>query len=550
MKIINHKYFYPIILFLLSFLTFYRLMRPGYPSMMDDMHIFRLEQFHKCIKDGQIPCRLVPDAGFGYNYPLFNFYSPLPYAIAEIFHLTGFSFINSIKIVFALIHILGVFGMYCLAKIFWKKEGAFLSSLLFLLAPYQAIDSFVRGAIAESLAINIAPWVILFIYNVIVKNKSKILLSLSIFALLLSHNLTSLSFIPVFAIFSIYLLLKNRKNIISFTVHTLLGLTLSSFFIFPAILEKKFTTVDTMTQGYFYYVAHFATLKQLFISNFWGYSASLWGPVDGMSFQIGYLLWMIPLISLIYIIVTKKIKSNLLFIILFVLSFFYIFLTHSKSTPIWIILDFMKYYQFPWRFLSVVIVLFSFISGSIVYLIKNKKISNLLLIVFSIATILINSNYFKEDIWFPNLTDKEKLSGAKYIEQSGAGLKDYWPNYGKEFPNNFAPTNPLVENDVSITNYYKNSNTVVFTANSKAQSKITLPVVFFPGWKLYINNISQNFNLTKDLGLITFDLPSGQNNIQLKFENTPIRSLSNIISLISIILTIVLFYKYKYEIKK
>ena len=107
-----------ICLFLVSIITFYRLVQPGYFSMMDDMHVFRLNQFDKCLKDGQIPCRCIKDGGMGYGYPLFNYYSPLAYGVAEVFHLTGFSFINSLKIVFALCHIIGIFGMYFFASLF------------------------------------------------------------------------------------------------------------------------------------------------------------------------------------------------------------------------------------------------------------------------------------------------------------------------------------------------------------------------------------------------------------------------------------------------
>jgi len=144
-----------ICLFLISIITFYRLIQPGYFSMMDDMHVFRLDQLDKCLKDGQIPCRFIQDGGMGYGYPLFNYYSPLAYSVAEFFHLTGFSLINSLKITFALCHIVGVFGMYFFASLFWGNLGGFISAIIFLLAPYQATDSFVRGAIAESLAINI-----------------------------------------------------------------------------------------------------------------------------------------------------------------------------------------------------------------------------------------------------------------------------------------------------------------------------------------------------------------------------------------------------------
>jgi uncharacterized membrane protein len=263
-----------ILIFLATVLTFYRLCRPGYFSMMDDMHVFRLDQFDKCLKDGQIPCRFIKDGGMGYGYPLFNYYSPLSYSIAEFFHLFGFNFIDSLKITFSLCHIIGAFGMFFFARIFWGELGAFLSSIIFLFAPYQATDSWVRGAIAESLALNLIPWVFYFLTQFINSKKNKILLTISLTALLLSHNLTSLAIAPVLVIYSIFLLSKNKnlnfKSILDLSIPVLLSLGLSAFFIIPALFEKNLVTVDTMTQGYFQYIIHFVTLNQLFISRFWG----------------------------------------------------------------------------------------------------------------------------------------------------------------------------------------------------------------------------------------------------------------------------------------
>jgi len=95
----------PLLVFLVIILTFFSfksLVRPGYFPMHDDMQPIRVLEMDKCFKDGQIPCRWVPDLGYGYGYPLYIYYSPLAYYLMEIFHLIGFSILNSIKIEFIL----------------------------------------------------------------------------------------------------------------------------------------------------------------------------------------------------------------------------------------------------------------------------------------------------------------------------------------------------------------------------------------------------------------------------------------------------------------
>lgn len=538
-----------ICLLLLSFVTFYRLLRPGYFSMMDEMHIFRLDQFDKCLKDGQFPCRFIKDGGMGYGYPLFNYYSPLAYGVSELFHLTGFSLINSLKITFILCHLIGVFGMYFFTRLFWGNLGGFISAVLFLLSPYQATDSFVRGAISESLAINLIPWVFYFLTKFINSNKNKILLILSLSDLLLSHNLTSLAIAPVLLIYSLFLLFKNKnlnlKSIIKLSIPVLLSVGISSFFLLPAIFEKNLVTVNTMTQGYFQYIIHFATLNQLFISRFWGYGASLWGPIDDMAFSIGLIQWLLPLIAVIFLFFKKKTKEKLPLIILsFLVFIFSVFLTHNKSTFIWKLLPFMAYYQFPWRFLSIAIFAASFVAGSIILLIK-KKWQIFFVTVITLITLFLNFSYFKEDIWYSNITNSQKLSQEEIVKQSGAGLKDYWPKSGQNFPQTFAPNQPITSGKVAITYYLKTSNQIKLNTYVKSDSKITLPLVYFPNWKLYIDNQPTNFQINPDLGLIEFNIASGNHSVFLKLTNTPIRTVANLISLIALALTIIIAIKSK-----
>lgn len=545
-----------ICLFLISFVTFYRLIQPGYFSMMDNMHVFRLDQFDKCLKDGQIPCRFITDGGMGYGYPLFNYYSPLAYIIAEIFHLTGFSLINSLKIVFALCHIIGIFGMFFFASLFWRELGGFISAIIFLFAPYQATDSFVRGALAESLAINIIPWVFYFLTKFINSNKNKFSLIFSLTALLLSHNLISLAIAPVLIIFSLFLLFKNKKlnfkSILKLTIPVLFSIGLSSFFIIPAILEKNLITIDTMTQGYFQYIIHFATLNQLFISRFWGFGASLWGPVDDMAFSVGLAQWLVPLISILFLFLKKKgAEKNKNFAFLFFIIFiFAVFLTHNKSTLIWKIFPFMAFYQFPWRFLSIAIFATSFIAGSIILLINNQKLKITAVIFISFTTILLNFSYFKEDIWYSNLTDSQELSSDRILAQSGAGLKDYWPKYGQNFPTAFAPNYPITSSGVVVNYYVKKSNKVILTAIANSDSQITLPLVYFPNWQLYIDGQKSDFQIDQNLGLIKFNLSPGNHSISLKLKNTPVRTVANLISLVSLVSIIIINIKQKRKNEK
>lgn len=525
-----------LVLFLLSFLSVWRLCRSGYPSMQDDIQVFRLEQFDQCLKDGQIPCRYISDGGLGYGYPLYNFYSPLPYGVAEIFHLFGLSFIDSVKISFIIPAFLRTFGMYFLASAFFGTSGGILSAILFTFAPYQALNTFVRGAIAETWALSLLPFVFWSVYKR--KNKTSILFLSSLF---LSHNLTLLYALPLLFIFSL-----QTHNFKYFFRSSFWSFCLSSFFILPAFFEKNLTTVTTMTQGYFAYIVHYVTLKELFISPFWGYSASMWGPIDGLSFQIGILHFLLPTIVLIYCLFNKKYKNRHLLIIFYLIALFFLFLTHSKSTFLWQHLPFIAFFQFPWRFLAPVVLCFSFISGGLIPLIsvKYKKIV-LLALVFIIT--LINLPYFQEDIWYSKLSDSQKLTSSEITRQSGAGLMDYWPNFGQSFPDTFAPSVPEVTNGhVDFLNFTKNSHQAssIFYVTTDSAT-INFPIVYFPNWELKLDGHLSTYQLDSKLGLIQGTFTKGQHEILLKFTDTPIRRFSNVLSLLTLLSFIIFIIREK-----
>ena len=133
--------------------AFIFLLRPGiYWNMHDDMQIIRQLEMDKCIHDGQIPCRWTPDLGYGYGYPLFNFYPPLPYIIGQVFRTLTFSYVATVKLTAIFQIVLASVFMFILANSIFGPLGAILSAALYTYAPYHAVNIYVRGAMNEAWA--------------------------------------------------------------------------------------------------------------------------------------------------------------------------------------------------------------------------------------------------------------------------------------------------------------------------------------------------------------------------------------------------------------
>ncbi len=377
------------------------LFRPDFFPMHDFTHVARLYDLDKTIKDGQFPARWASDFGYGYGMPLFNFYAPLPYYLAEVFHLAGFDFVVSIKIVFGLSFVLSFLFMYFLAREFWGKLGGVVSAVAFVYVPYHAVDFYVRGALGELWAIAFLPLLFYGFYKLSQKQNYGyfLLSSLSLAAVILSHNIVALIAIPFLLVFIalLFFLNPNKKSFIFYILSFISALGLSAFFFLPALLEKDFTVVNVLTQGYGSYLYHFLYIRQLWFSP-WGYGGSILGIEDGMSFQIGQLHLVLVIIAVFSAIWLWRKKQEISFLILFFLAVFIFsaFMTTLKSQFIWDRISLLAFIQFPWRFLSLIIFAVSFLSGAIFLLVKKTAWQTILAGVLIFIFVFLNKDFFKD----------------------------------------------------------------------------------------------------------------------------------------------------------
>src|SRR3990167_9094954 len=140
----NELKWWLIFVVILTVPSFTTLLQPGYFPMHDDLQIMRIYEMDKCFKDGQIPCRWVPDMGYGFGFPLYNYYPVMPYYLGEAIHLLGFNLIWSVKITFILSLIVSGITMFLLGRKLWGNLGGVATSVLYVCAPYHAVDIYVR----------------------------------------------------------------------------------------------------------------------------------------------------------------------------------------------------------------------------------------------------------------------------------------------------------------------------------------------------------------------------------------------------------------------
>ena len=537
MKKLLNKYWPYLLIFGLSFLVTWPLFRYGYFSHQDDLQIIRIFEMRKCFTDFQIPCRWVSDMGWGNGFPLFNFYGVSTYYFGAVLsYLTGF--IGASKILFYVSLTAGSFGIYLLGKSLWGKLPGVISAILYLFAPYKALDVYVRGALAESLALTLIPFVFYFGYKLATsseKRKYGILFAIFVFIFMITHNIMVLIFLPVLIAWLVYWIsLDKWKNIKNVAIPMVLGIGLSAFFILPAFFEKNLVQTESLLRFELDFRANYLKVSQLFFDRIWGYGTSIPGPEGGMNFQVGWPHWWLAAISL-PLLFAAKIKKKMKILVALILGTFAlsVFMTHNKSTFIWVNISLLKYFQFPWRFLSLSIFTSALLGGFVASVVKTKwQIYVSLLII--ILSIVFNWNYFKPKVFY-SVNDSQKLSGELWDQQKKGALLDYLPKTALE-PREAAPVEPIVKSGQAETiGFVNRSNSWEFTAKVANKAEIEIPVFYFPNWKVNVDGRMYPFSYNNILGRISVSLNPGEYKIEGKFENTPLRMVANAITIISVV---------------
>ncbi len=550
-----------LIVLLLSIGAVLPFFNSGVFPIHDNTQNARVFEMGKSLLDGMFPVRWVSDLGYGYGYPIFNFYAPLVYYFGGTFILLGINVILATKLMMIIGILASGITMYFLAKEVWGEWGGIISGLFYIYAPYHAIDVYVRGDVAEFWAYAFIP---LIFYGLIKLYKEKtfkyvIITSISFAGIIISHNLTALMVFPFILITSLILTwqqVKKKNRISSFypLIALIIGALISSFYSLPVFLEMKYTNVISQIGGGADFRDHFVCLDQFWYSP-WGFGGSAKGCSDGLSFMIGKLPIITSVISIIimFIIWNRKktfqkfsIIAGLLGLIISILFALQI------SQPIWEIIKPMAFLQYPWRFLILISFFASFLSGSIVWYIEKR----LSVINFLIFFVLITASILFFQIKFFSPQTIYSISPNTYTDP--AVLKWQVSRISDEYmPPGFQK--PKNENEVENSLIKSSNGLKIKILQNKTQEKkldlflsgsknVLINIAYFPGWVATLDN--KRIPLVETKSGMSAYIPSGQHVLDLKFKQTPSEILGDVLSfagVVMLILGIIVHKKYLHE---
>ncbi|MDQ3249979.1 MAG: 6-pyruvoyl-tetrahydropterin synthase-related protein, partial [Chloroflexota bacterium] len=324
----------------------------GLPRSNDGgLHLLRVGLLDFHLRHDTLFPRWAPEMLVGYGYPVFGSYAPSTYYLVEAFHLLGLSFYHAFITVFVLLVVVAGVGMYQLARDVLgadHKWAALVSATAYLYAPYLLTNVFVRGAMAETAAQALLPWIFYGIRRLLRSDdpgRYYLPVTLTLAALAITHNITLL-FSPLllsgFALIHWWQGGRQLRTLRWVLLSVVTAMGISAFFWLPLALERG-NIADT---GYL--IARTSWLPrnvwtwQNFLDRGLTYTHTFARPI-----RLGLVQALLALLG--FALVRRRNAEWLLFGVGAVLLGC---LMAAWALPIWLSSDILLIAQFPWRLLS------------------------------------------------------------------------------------------------------------------------------------------------------------------------------------------------------
>lgn len=550
MKLTKEDIWYSVILLIISCLTVADLfINAGRSANMDGLiHITTIAQFSQALRDGIFPLRWL-DSFANYGLPIGLFSHQLPTYLGAVINMVARNPVLSFNIVSLIAVIFSNLFFYRFLRYYFSPLYAFAGAFFFNIAPYRILNLYIRGAIPETFAAIFLPLVLISMYEVFnKKNWAFFTLILSLTAIVLTHPMMfvtlSFIFIPYF-IFLLYdkyglSIKKHWRSILAylaafFLVPVVWAMGLSGYYVIPLNVEVK----------YFYYGTgnHLTPNQYLHLANFfdpnWYYSMPSRNDIfnRGHFIQAGLIEVVAVAIGLAYILYRwwkrKKVTFSLLEYGVF-MSIVIIFFTLPAADIFYKKINLLSNIQFPWRMFSG----FIFLPPIVMIYLANKYGKKWLIIalIFLMALIRFPQMYGKNFALYP-----QNIYYFTVINLHSINMNTIWTGETDSYPVKRDKGEVIEGKGHIISSALKNSSRQY---NVQADTNIRMAdyTFYFPGWKVYVDGkeVPIEFQDPHYRGVITYNVPHGQHIVNVKFEDTKVRKLGNLVSLASV-LAFVLF---------
>lgn len=221
-----------------------------------------------------------------------------------------------------------------------------------------------------------------------------------------------------------------------------------------------------------------------------------------------------------------------------------VLLTTPKTVWLWENLPLLSFLQFPWRFLALISFLLSLMVSYVVSrLVKNNPTRLVIIGILFLSTLILSSRYFKPKEYLQDSTALYYAEPERIQAEMSSVLPDYLPTDldPKLLPAPHPEFIGLTATEMTRSEVLvSRSHAKLYQFNLENTREIELPIAYFPGWQVEIDGELVPAQVS-DRGLIQVSVPAGEARVGAVFGETPIRMLSNIITLMSAVCLMIVY---------
>ncbi len=554
------------------------LVRASLPTFTDaEMHAYRTYEIMAAWAAGVPYPRWAPDLFYGFGYPVFNYYSPLSYYLGAAYGSVAGGAAAGVKFVLVLSAYLGAVGMYLFVRDRWGGLAGVVSAAAFSFAPYVVyIDPHARGDAPETLAIALAP-LMLWAFARLRRTVSPgdvALAAVILAAMIVAHNLMALIFFGMLVAWLAWdvvfghmfvgaRVMNDQMSTSAVRRHVMvalgaavgLGLALSAFMWLPAVFERGAIQYQNVAQGTFFdFRRYFIEADELFAP---ALTFDLAATQMRFNQSVGAAQWVLAGLGALTVFSPKRRRLSVLFFAFAGLILLYLML--PASIAVWEALPPMAFFQFPYRFLGPAAVALGVLAGASLGWADRLpwRWGRPALAAAAVALCVLAA----QPVLFPPPWPEFGPVNAQRIldtELNGRGI-------GTTSANDFLPIGVRVApppqasllasyaagavDKVNRATLPEGTTVEVvehgpqrdrFEVASGEEFLLRLYTFYFPGWTAYVDGVEQPIQLSEPEGWINLWLPAGTQAVDVRLEDTPVRSIGWLIAALALVTLVAL----------
>ena len=519
-------------------------------------HILRIEALKQQIEMGKPFLKVNPTYFGGMGYASSLFYPDFLLYIPALLRVCGLSINNSYHL-FMILCVVFCYAVayYCGKSISKNRYIGILSAVILTLCAYHLDDIIVRAAVGEYTAFIFVPLVVYGVYNLCFEDMDKPwILGAGMAFVLLCHTLSfamCMIFIVLMLLLNFDVFIKKPKLLLKLIVTGLVTMFITISYWLP-ILEQFMSTTFYVSYPWIEPVQEAVKVSAIF----------------GLSFPtlgIGLFILIIPRVLLF-----RKEDDSVMKYADQCLTLGIAFALFASEIMPWKKLGkIFSMVQFPWRFYLISSVLLSIsaaifiyrLAGSLClgvsdtpkeydneeYINKNDNYVNkygivlaLVLATMTITTIFTYSNQTREYFDFSNDYFEYKPHTATVIA-------------GEWLPISVDDSEKLVEmsyhakdNNGNEVSFIRDKGRVIISTNG-TEEYVDVPLIFYKGYTAKgISNVSYLIDGCGSNGLSRVYTNGATDSIVINYSGTPLQKLGTIISIITMLVIVCIYYK-KYK---